>query len=188
MSKSPLKLLFAGVVLLTVGCNADVDVQQSTTSTSTSAGNATANSDSAALQQLLLSEKPEGDIHNPTDIKNAEGESVVGILAGRIDAGEQSPFQAGQLSFMVSQLPEEGHADDPDHADNCPFCARRLKNAPKAMVTFVGPDGAAIGGDAQEGLGLSKGDIVYVVGSAQYNKSVNTVLVKADAVFREPSH
>ena len=184
MSKlDPWGIGLTAVVCCFVGCSGEVNNVQPPTS-ATSASRAV----SPVISAFVLSEMPEGDVHSPTDIKDAEGEAIEGIVAGRIDAGELDPFQPGQLSFMLSQLPDEGHPDDPDHADNCPFCARKLKNAPKAMVTFVGEDGAAMVGDAQQGLGLSKGDVVYVVGSAQYNSAVNTVLVEASGLFRQSTH
>lgn len=142
-------------------------------------------STSVQVAPMVLDAKPEGDAKTPTDLKesNAEGESVV--LAGRIDAGDMDPFQQGRIAFMVSELPEEGHADDdPDHADNCPFCKRRLENAPKAIVQFVGDDGQSLAGNARAELGLEQGDIVYVTGFATYNAAVDTVMVDATGVYR----
>ena len=135
---------------------------------------------------LVLDSMPEGQVMTPTEIEElGSGETSV-ILAGRIDAGEVDPFQPGELSFMISQLPDEGHgADDPEHADNCPFCARRLANAPRAIIQFRGPDGNVLSGDARQVLSLEKGDVVYVTGMAQYNPAVNTVLVNATGVFRK---
>ncbi|MEO1525965.1 MAG: hypothetical protein AAFX06_11055 [Planctomycetota bacterium] len=177
-------ILLAAAAVLLVGCSAEVTPTPTTTATNTSSKPA-AQPVSAEVKALRLDAMPEGDVHSPTDIKDAEGEAVEGILAGRIANGDADPFRPGQLFFMLSQLPDEGHSDDPDHADNCPFCARKLKNAPKAMVTFVGEDGIAITGDAQQGLGLSEGDVVYVLGSAEYNSDVNTVLVQASGIFTE---
>ncbi|MEL6105347.1 MAG: hypothetical protein AAFU85_04895 [Planctomycetota bacterium] len=185
MIKSLSMGLLASVALLTVGCNVEVNVNTPSASLDTTTPSEKPISE--ALLALVLDSTPEGDVHSPTDVKDAEGEAVEGVFAGRIDAGDIDPFQPGQTSFMLSQLPDEGHSDDPEHADNCPFCARKLKNAPKAMVTFLGDDGAAIQGDAQQDLGLKKGDVVLVVGSASYNSDLNTVLVEADNFFLKTS-
>jgi len=134
---------------------------------------------------LLLDEKPDGDVKTPTDVKELEGETVQTVVAGRIDAGDLDPFQPGELSFVISQLPDADHAaGDPDHADNCPFCKRKLKNAPKAIVQFLGDDGSVLGGDARQTLGLEQGDVVYVTGMATYDATVNTVMIDATGVYR----
>lgn len=183
MSKS-LSLGLLSLAALVVGCNAGVVDNPPARVDATASSNKAI---SAKLSALILDSIPEGDVHSPTDVKDAEGEAVEGVFAGRIDAGDIDPFQPGQTSFMLSQLPDEGHSDDPEHADNCPFCARKLKNAPKAMVTFLGDDGTAIAGDAQQDLGLKKGDVVMVVGSASYNSDLNTVLVEAEKFFLKTS-
>ncbi|QDV44407.1 hypothetical protein Enr13x_42730 [Stieleria neptunia] len=135
---------------------------------------------------LVLTEMPEGEIVTPTEIKEAGTDEISVVLGGRIDAGAADPFQPGQLAFMISQLPDEGHGeDDPEHADNCPFCKRKLENAPRAIVQFKGADGSILEGDARQSLALDKGDIVYVTGMAQYNPAVNTVMVNAKGVFRK---
>jgi hypothetical protein len=145
-----------------------------------------AESSEQPARQLVLSEKPQGDVVSPTDVMELKGESTSAVLAGRVDAGDLDPFQSGEVAFMVSQLPDEEHAaDDPDHADNCPFCKRKLANAPKAIVQFRGNDGEVLAGDPRAELGLEKGDTVYVTGTSQYYPEVNTVMVNATGVYRE---
>lgn len=143
---------------------------------------------SATATQWVLSEMPSGDVVSPTDVMDLNGDETSSVLAGKIDAGELDPFQAGEVAFMISQLPDEGHAaDDPEHADNCPFCKHKLENAPKAIVQFVDADGGVAKGDARQLLGLQKGDVVYITGTSQYNPAVNTVMVRATGVFRKAS-
>ncbi|QDV81979.1 hypothetical protein [Planctomycetes bacterium TBK1r] len=138
---------------------------------------------------FVLTEMPDGEVSTPTEIKEAGSDEVSVVLGGRIDAGAADPFQPGQLAFMISQLPDEGHGEgDPEHADNCPFCKRKLENAPRAIVQFKGPDGGILEGDARQTLALEKGDVVYVTGMAQYNPAVNTVMVNATGVFRKSAH
>ncbi|WP_182868305.1 hypothetical protein [Stieleria mannarensis] len=175
-------LLTCGVLIcvLATGCGDAPDpVSQDTTMTSSQPAQATETS-------LVLAEMPEGEISTPTEVMESGQQAVSVILGGRIDAGDADPFQPGQLSFMISQLPDEGHGEgDPDHADNCPFCKRKLENAPRAIVQFKGSDGNVLEGDSRQRLALEKGDIVYVTGMAQYNPAVNTVMVNATGVFRK---
>ncbi len=169
MSRHTFSLI--GLLLaLPLGCNS--------ASTSSSPGT----SDSPAAKYLLQSEPK--DVMTPTEIKETVTEPTSLKVAGRIDAGEIEPFQKGIASFVISQLPDDSHAGgDPNHADNCPFCKRKLKNAPKAVVQFLDADGKVLQVDARELLGVAKGDVVVVQGTAQYLEAVNTVQINADGVF-----
>ncbi|MEM6472381.1 MAG: hypothetical protein AAF802_22655 [Planctomycetota bacterium] len=141
--------------------------------------------DAANVSQasFVLEEIPGGEILTPTDVKELEGESVSAVIAGKIDGGDIDPFQPGKIAFLISQLPDEAHSGgDPDHVDNCPFCKRKLENAPKALVEFKGVDGATLDGDAASVLGVKAGDTVVVTGTAVYDSVVNTVLVEATGV------
>lgn len=140
-------------------------------------------------ESLVLNEEPAGAL-TPTEVKDesvdgdVSGASQV-VLAGRIHAGDIDPFQAGQAAFMLTQLPDEGHgADDPDHADNCPFCKRRLEKAPKAIVQFKDAKGDVIKVDAKELFNVAKGDSVVVRGMATYQETTNTLSVDATALFK----
>ncbi len=88
------------------------------------------------------------------------------LLVGRVYAESQDPFEPGKASFLLSVLPEKGH-DDPEHADNCPFCKRKAAMAPKAVVQFLGSDGAVLPYDAQELFELKAGDVVTVRGEIE---------------------
>jgi hypothetical protein len=162
------------------GCEAGVDTVEVIPSADSG------ESSDQPARTLVLEEKPQGDVVSPTDVMELKGKPTSAVLAGRVDAGDIDPFQSGQIAFMVSQLPDEGHAtDDPDHADNCPFCKRKLENAPKAIIQFLGDNGEVLQGDPRAKLGLAKGDIVYVTGTAQYHPEVNTVMVNATGVYRQ---
>ncbi len=118
----------------------------------------------------------------PTVVKETVTSPTVLSLAGRIDAGDTEPFQAGLATFVLSELPEHG-GDDPNHADNCPFCKRKLANAPKAVVQFLGDDGEVLAVDARELFGVAKGDSVVVQGTAEYLEAVDTVQINAIGIF-----
>ena len=133
--------------------------------------------------KYILTTEP-ADALTPTEIKEAVTEPTRVTIAGRIDAGDVEPFQDGLASFLISQLPDGDHAEgDPNHADNCPFCKRKLKNAPKAVVRILDESGEVMTVDARQLLGLSKGDVVVVQGSATYLEPVNTVQVDAEGIF-----
>jgi hypothetical protein len=151
------------------------------------ASSAPVEADVVSAADLVLSEPPQGELMTPTAVKELGGESIGTIIAGRIDAGDLEPFRDGELAFILSELPPEGHGGgDPEHADNCPFCKRKLENAPKAIVQFLAEDGSVRPGDARQTLSLRKGDVVYVTGTAQFNPAVNTVIVNATGVFKKP--
>ena len=181
--RSPFELAIAltmsiGCVFSLIGCG---DVADSVSDVS----EGTAKTSGFDADSVWLASKPPGDVITPTAVKEAEGEALVATVAGRIDAGDMSPFQSGQLAFMLSQLPEAGHeSDDPDHADNCPFCKRKLANAPKAIVQWVGDDGSVLAGDVQAALGLKKGEVIWATGKAQYIAAVNTVIIDASGLYR----
>jgi hypothetical protein len=133
---------------------------------------------------FILSSEPDGAI-TPTEAMESHHDHGPITLVGRIDAGEFEPFEPGQASFMLSELPDADHAGgDPDHADNCPFCKRKLEKAPKVVVKLLTPTGEVMPVDARNLLGISKGDIVVVRGNGQYSEAINLVEITADGVFR----
>lgn len=144
------------------------------------------------VNPYVLTSRPEGvsgliEVAESLDAGELPSNSQPIMLIGKIDAGDFSAFEKGQATFMLSELPAEGHgADDPDHEDNCPFCKRRAGNAPKAVVSIVGSDGNALPTDARELLGVKQGDRVIAVGAAAYDKSLNTITMESDRVYLGP--
>jgi hypothetical protein len=104
-------------------------------------------------------------------------------VVGRIFAGDFDPWEQGRASFLISELPEEGHGEGHD-ADNCPFCKRKAAQAPKAMVRFADEKGQTVGIDARELFGLKTGDVVAVRGSAKVGE-LNTLMIDAAALHRK---
>ena len=164
----------SAVVILTAGCS------DSTTSVSSSTY--------ADVRAAVWSDAPlAGDTVTPTDIKDSKtpGPQTV-MLAGRIDAGDMDAFDQSEATFILSQLPDESHgAGDPDHADNCPFCKRKLKNAPKAIVRITDYQDQPIPVAASELLGLEKDDVVVVEGEAFYDQTLNTVMIRASKIAKK---
>jgi len=143
-----------------------------------------------ASGDFLLPSRPEAPASlADTAAKLAEqsGDGEQMVLIGKIDAGDFSAFQDGQATFLLSELPADGHgADDPDHEDNCPFCKRRAEKSPKAIVNLVGDDGATLTTDARELLGVGQGDRVIVVGKGTFDAAVNTITLQCDGVYAGP--
>jgi hypothetical protein len=147
----------------------------------------------AQLRDQFWSTAPlDGDVQTPTDIKETADlppdqlppDQPV-LIAGRIDAGDFQAFSEGEATFVMSQLPDESHgADDPEHADNCPFCKRKLKNAPKVLVRFQDASGDVIPVSAEKLFGLAKNDIVVVQGDATFDPAVGTVMINATKLYR----
>ncbi|TWU20109.1 hypothetical protein Pla52o_46230 [Novipirellula galeiformis] len=154
-------------------------------------GDPTSSTVDTVSSSYLLAIEPEGAI-TPTAFKEAvtsEGGAAAAaggvVLAGKIDAGDLDPFEKGKATFVLSELPDAEHAaGDPDHANNCPFCKRKLKNAPKVVVRFVDPSGALIAQDAQAMLGVKKGDSVVVKGVAEYQEPINMIQINAESIYR----
>ena len=101
------------------------------------------------------------------------------IVVGRIYAGDLEPWEKGQATFLISELPDDSHGPGHD-ADNCPFCKRKAARAPKAVIQFVGDDGQVVGIDARQLLGVKQNDVVVVRGRVEVGPWENTLLVSAD--------
>ncbi|MCG8650382.1 MAG: hypothetical protein MI861_11155, partial [Pirellulales bacterium] len=159
MSTNKLLWLFALCGIAALGCDTK---QAATNSGSPQSGGG----------KYVLKSEP-ADPQTPTDIKESVTKPTLIAVAGRIDAGDIEPFQDGVASFMISQLPDASHAEgDPEHADNCPFCKRKLKNAPKVVVRILDDGGKVMPVDARQLLGVAKGDVVVVQGMATYLEPV----------------
>jgi len=103
------------------------------------------------------------DIQTPDESVTKSAESVV--VVGRIFAGEMEPWDNGKASFLLAELPDEGHGEGHD-ADNCPFCKRKAAKAPTAIVQFVDLTGQVIPIDARKLFGVDKKDVVVIRGNA----------------------
>lgn len=112
---------------------------------------------------------------------------VTVTLVGRIAASDVDPFESGRATFLLSEAPSDDHAtDDPDHADNCPFCKRRAKSAPTALVQIIDQEsGDIVAQDARSLVGLDFGKRVTLTGTATFNADVNMITVQTGGIFAE---
>lgn len=121
---------------------------------------------------------PEAEAGETTEAAAATPESAV--VVGRIFAGDLEPWEPGKASFLLAELPAEGHGDNHD-ADNCPFCKRRAAQAPTAIVQFLDERGQVIGHDARQLFDVQKNDVVTVRGQAVRGE-LNTLVLTAEAI------
>jgi len=112
---------------------------------------------------------------------DVEVESVRVTLVGRIFAGALEPWEPGKASFVLSELPAEGHGEGHD-ADNCPFCKRRAAKAPHGIVKFVDEKNEILSIDARKLLGVAKDDRVTVRGTAIADQ-FGSLVVTADQIY-----
>ena len=97
------------------------------------------------------------------------------VVIGWIYAGELAPWEPNKASFILSELPAEGHGEGHD-ADNCPFCKRRAAKAPTAIVKFVDKNNETIAIDARKLFDLQKGQTVIVQGKANMGEFDSLIL------------
>lgn len=123
-------------------------------------------------------EDPSAKVPAGEGAKDAASEPVV--VVGRIYAGDLEPWDNGKASFLLAELPEQGHGEGHD-ADNCPFCKRKAAKAPTAIVQFLDEEGEVLGQDARKLFGVAKNDVVTIRGQAAAG-DLNTLLITAEAI------
>ena len=107
------------------------------------------------------------------------------VVVGRIFAKELDPFEKGQASFILSEVPVSDHGGADHDAESCPFCKRRMAKSPLASVRFVDENGGTLPFDARRIFGIKKGQVVVIKGRATSEISVGTPLLslQADGLF-----
>jgi len=118
------------------------------------------------------------------EAKATDSEPLQVTVVGRISAGELEPWETGKASFMLSELPEDGHGEGHD-ADNCPFCKRRAAKAPTGIVKFVDEKNETLAIDARKLFGLEKDQQVAIRGTAIASE-FNTIVFVADQMYIFP--
>ncbi len=136
----------------------------------------------ADVSELLAegSKDIDGEVEQGPDADSKQGPREVSLI-GRISAGELEPWENGKASFIVSELPADGHGKGHD-ADNCPFCKRRAAGLPTTVIRFVDEQGQTINIDAQKLLGVKKDQHVIVHGMAK-SPEPKMIEVTADRIY-----
>jgi len=98
------------------------------------------------------------------------------VVVGRIYAGDLDPWEQGKASFVLSELPADGHGAGHD-ADNCPFCKRRAAKAPTGIVKFVDEKSETLSIDARKLFGIETGQVVRISGKMVAGELNSLVLI-----------
>jgi hypothetical protein len=118
-----------------------------------------------------------------TDLASPANSAQSVVVVGRIFAGDMEPWDTGKASFLIAELPDEGHGEGHD-ADNCPFCKRKAAKAPTAIVQFVDATGQVIPIDARKLFGVDKKDVVVIRGQAAPGELTAMVVTATDMHVR----
>ncbi|MEM6655409.1 MAG: hypothetical protein AAF596_06370 [Planctomycetota bacterium] len=149
-------------------------------------------------ERLLLTAEP-ADAQTPLDLREAaEGfEAGPVVLVGQIGgmpnpwAGVEKnfPWVNGEATFfLVDPATAAEFADhapeDPDHAANCPFCARAAQQSVDAMatVTFLDATGEPIAITASELFDVDAEDVVVIQGNARL-LAEKQLFVEAEGIY-----
>ncbi len=131
--------------------------------------------DSQTLSEVaaLIGSNPEGD-----DATGEDDQAVT--VKGRVFSGELDPWEPGKATFILSELPEDGHGEGHD-ADNCPFCKRRAAQLPTAIVTFNDKHNRTLAIDVRELFEIEKNQVVVIQGTASPSE-FNTINLVATGI------
>jgi len=163
-------ILAAGLltVVVTIGCQSEqvdartAELRQQFLVATEPSGALTLTELATQLGVVKPDEEAAVDQTNPASPATS-AESVV--VVGRIFAGDMEPWDTGKASFLIAELPDQGHGEGHD-ADNCPFCKRKAAKAPTAIVQFVDATGQVIPIDARKLFGVDKKEVVVIRGKA----------------------
>jgi hypothetical protein len=156
----------AGILVGTVGCGTSESTQFA-----------------AVRKVVLLAEKP-SELQSFAEAKEHVADKPTVTIRGKIAAGDFDPFEANKSIFTITELPAESHEGEPGHdADNCPFCKRRAKDAPMALVRISDEQGNLFPFSAANILGLRKDQVVIVQGQAEYKSDLDLFTIDAKKLF-----
>jgi hypothetical protein len=161
-----------GVGSETSGSKSDAEAPAVSSVSSDDSNDAATPAANAAGEDAAVAPDAKPDDENTLVSKEASDITVV----GRVHAGQLEPWEDGKASFMLSELPDDGHGEGHD-SDNCPFCKRRLAKAPTAVVKFVDAQGQTLSIDSRKLFGLEKDQTVVVHGTVVAGEFNSIVLV-----------
>jgi len=141
-----------------------------------------------SIEQLVDTLCGEVESNNPPPEPGTTTTPLIPVtLSGRIWAGDLEPWNEGEASFVLAELPADGHGVGHD-ADNCPFCKRKAAKMPTLIVKFIDEESKTIPIDARRLFGVAKGQHVVVHGTpvASELAEFNTIILLADQIQLEP--
>ncbi len=185
MSKPQWTLVLVFAIAAISGCG--VEVAEDPATLAARARFTLAQSPPSPMTLSQLSEAIGKSSDTPTDTsvplpasETSEASTQPVVVIGRVYAGELEPWEPGIASFVLSELPEDGHGEGHD-ADNCPFCKRRAAKAPTAIVRFVDDKNDTLKIDVRQLFGLEKNQAVVVTGRATPG-DFNSIDLVADGI------
>ncbi|MCA9053648.1 MAG: hypothetical protein KDA75_07410 [Planctomycetaceae bacterium] len=168
--------LCCGATLVCLGCGGSTTPEPSAAEIRTP---------SEAGKKLLLAEAPTGAV----DVKAAREQAAADqeiVVVGRI-GGSVDPWVDGMAAFTIVDRSLKACSDIP--GDKCPtpwdYCCESDVGQARTLVKFVGEQGEVITTHAQELLGVSELQTVYVQGKAQRDADGNLSLV-ASRIYVQP--
>jgi hypothetical protein len=105
------------------------------------------------------------------------------LIKAKVGAGKGDTFDKKRSEFLVSEIPNDEHASDPNHdPSSCPFCRKRAEKAPTVVIRVIDASGKSLPRSAEELFSLKKGMHVLVQGSGTYDSELNTLTIDANAL------
>jgi len=140
----------------------------------------------AARSRLLLSQEPEG-AQSIADVRKRVDAQEAVTVAGEIEMAELDPFVKDRSVFWVREVTSGSHGKGAGHdASTCPFCKRKARNAPRALVQCQDENGQEITMAADRLLGLQKGDIVVIRGQGALDANLDMLTITAKGIYIRP--
>lgn len=138
----------------------------------------------AAVRKVVLATEKPSELQTFAEAKERLADKPSITIRGKIAAGDFDPFEGNKSIFTITEIPADSHDGEPGHdADNCPFCKRRAKDAPMALVRLLDEQGNLFPFSAAKILGLKKDQVVIVQGNAEYKPDLELFTVDAKKLF-----
>lgn len=132
-------------------------------------------------KSILLNSEPAKSI-TLTEAKEALADENDVVLIGKIGTGQLDPFEKRKAAFVLSEAPED-HGDAGHDAGDCPFCKRRMEEAPIAQIEFIDEKGQVLPYSVPDLLGVKNGQIVSIVGRGRYDKETDTLQIAGRSLY-----
>jgi hypothetical protein len=134
-------------------------------------------------EQFLANSEPASPTTIEQAIKEVADRPEVTVM-GRINAGKSDPFDKGQATLIMGEMPDPSHGHAPD--DDCPFCRRKLEESQHCIVRFLDKAGNVITHSTPDLFGVSKDQDVVVQGRGTMLSDLGILQVDATTIFIKP--
>jgi hypothetical protein len=134
-----------------------------------------------ALRQGLLMVAEPAAATTIAEAKAAAADKRDVLFIARVAEDEHAAFAPGKASFLVTEILPDKHGSG--CKDDCPFCARKAAEAPKAAVQFIDESGEPLAVDSRKLLGVRPGDTVIVQGKGEIVPELDMLQVMGERIF-----